>query len=143
MELDRYCEDESTLARTSLMKSSNAVIGRLASAFHVASTPALTTIPLISLEHANGAIGEKNEESRSSVTRTRFLARNHDLHGLFEVEDQDSPATEQSEVNKSSGIDSTAQKRDSSTTSSTAVVPRNGETADPSPPVKSPLTQEA
>jgi hypothetical protein len=98
---------------------------------------------LISLEHANGTIGEKNEESRSSVTRTRFLARNHDLHGLFEVEDQDSPATEQSEVNKSSGIDSTAQKRDSSTTSSTAVVPRNGETADPSPPVKSPLTQEA
>jgi hypothetical protein len=126
------------------MRSSNAVIGRLASAFHVAPTPALTTIPLISLEHANGIIAEKNEESRSSVTRARFSARNHDLHGLFEVEDQENPATEQSGVNQSSGIDPTAQKRDSSTTSSTAAAPRNGETADTPPPVKSPpLTQEA
>jgi hypothetical protein len=143
MELDTYRGDESTLARTSLMRSSNAVIGRFASAFHVASTPALTTIPLISLENANGTIAEKNEESRSSVTRTRFPARNHDLHGLFEVGDQDSPATEQSEVNQSSGINPSAQKRDSSTTSSTATVPRNGE-RDPSPPVTShPVTQEA
>jgi hypothetical protein len=125
------------------MRSSNAVIGRFASTFHVAPTPALTTIPLISLENANDTIAEKNEESRSSVTRTRFPARNHDLHGLFEVEDQDSPATEQSEANQSSDINPTAQKHDSSTTSSTAAVPRNGE-RDPSPPPKShPVMQEA
>ena len=126
------------------MRPSHAVIGRFASGFHVALTPALTTIPLISLEHADGTIAEKNEESRSSVTRTRFPARNHDLHGLFEVEDQDSPATEQGGANQSSGVEPTTQKRDSSTTSSIAAVPRTGETANPSPPVKSPpLMQEA
>jgi hypothetical protein len=138
LELDTYSGDESTLAKTSLMRSSNAVIGRFATAFPVASTPALTTIPLISLEHANGIIAERNEESRSSVTRARFPPRNHDLHGLFEVEDPDCPATEESRVNQSSGMDSTVQKRDSSTTSRTTAVPRNGETAEPPPPVESP-----
>jgi hypothetical protein len=65
------------------MRSSHAVVGKFASTFHFANTPALRTIALISLEHANGTSVEKDGESPSSVVRTRVSTRNHDLHGLF------------------------------------------------------------
>jgi hypothetical protein len=120
------------------MRSLHAVVGNFASAFHVASTPALRTIALISLEHTNGTSVEKNEESRSSVVRTRISNRNHELQGLFEVEDQGSPVTEQDGVNQSNGIDPTVRERDSSTTSNTAAISRDGEVAEPPERIQSP-----
>jgi hypothetical protein len=120
------------------MRSSRAVAGNFASAFHVVNTPALSTIALISLEHANSTSVEKNEESRSSVIRTRISNRNHDLQGLFEVEDRGSPVTEQDGVDQSNGIDPTAPERDSSTTSNNAAVPRDGEAPGPPERTQSP-----
>ena len=126
------------------MRSSHAVVGKFASAFHVADTPALRTIALISLEHANGIIVDKNEESRSSVIRTRFPARNHDLHGLFEVDDQESPLTKEDRTSQSNGVDPIARERDSSTTSSSATIPVVGNSIEPPPPTTSPPpSQEA
>jgi hypothetical protein len=133
----------STLARTSLMRSSHAVVSNFASTFHIANTPALRTIALISLEQTNGTSVEKNKESRSSVVRTRGPARNHDLQGLFEVEDQKSPVSEQNGANQPNSVDPSAPERDSSTTSNSAVFPRDSEAAKPAEPIRSlQLTQE-
>ena len=125
------------------MRSSHAVVSKLASGFHVANTPALRTIALISLEHVNAAKVEKIEGPSPSVIRTRLPSRNRDLQGLFEVDDQDSPATGQDGPDLPNGIDPVLRKFDSSTTSGTAAVPNNGTAAKPLEPVKSPpLTQK-
>jgi hypothetical protein len=125
------------------MRSSHAVVSNFASTFHIANTPALRTIALISLEQTNGTSVEKNKESRSSVVRTRGPARNHDLQGLFEVEDQKSPVSEQNGANQPNSVDPSAPERDSSTTSNSAVFPRDSEAAKPAEPIRSlQLTQE-
>jgi hypothetical protein len=125
------------------MRSSHAVVGKFASTFHFANTPALRTIALISLEHANGTSVEKDGESPSSVVRTRVSTRNHDLHGLFGVEDQESRVTERNGVDQANEIDLSVRERDSSTTSNNAAVSGDGEAADPPEPRKPPqLTQE-
>ena len=126
------------------MRSSYAVVSKLASGFHVASTPALRTIALISLEHVNATKVEKAEGSSPSVIRSRLPSRNRDLHGLFEVDDQDSPTTGQDGVPPPNSMDPVLQEFDSSTTSGTAAVPSNGMAAQPLEPVKSPPpTQKA
>lgn len=125
------------------MRSSHPVDGNFASAFHVANTPALRTTALISLEHPNGNAGEENGESSSSVDRTRISTKNHELHGLFEVEDQDSPVTERHRANQPRVTDSSAPERDSSTTSTNTAISRNGRPTELPRQIQSPvLTQE-
>lgn len=122
------------------MRSAHAVVGKFAIAFHFANTPALATIALISLEHANGISVERDGESHSSVVRTKVATRNHDLSGLFEVDDREIPVTKRNEVKQANEVDPTVRERDSSTTSSNAAVSRDGEATGPVKPPR--LEQE-
>lgn len=124
------------------MRSSHAVVGKFASAFHVANTPALRTTALISLEHTNGNAGEENGESRSSVDRTRISTKNHELHGLFEVEHQDSPVDDRDGANKPSATYPSAPEHDSSTTSTNPAISRNGGPTEPPKPIQSPMLSQ-
>ena len=143
-ELDLYREDESTLARTSLLRSSHAVVGKFASAFQVANTPALRTIALISLERGNATTIENIEESSPSVIRIQRPSRDRDLHSIFAVENPDSPVNGQGGLNAPIGVDSPALDFDSSTTSGNVAIALIGNRAEPPQPIKSPtLTQGA
>ncbi len=124
MELDTYNRDPTTLARTSLLRPSHTISGKLAAAFPSTDAPVLRTLALISLDLGDGTSVEKKVE-RNLARMKKSSGENHELDGLFENNDKNGTTesdTTQNKSDKHSSSNKSANGANSSTTSSTIAV---------------------
>ena len=136
VELDTYREDESTLARTSLLRSSHSVTGKFANMFPIADTPSLRTIALISLDSVDAATVDAVNKKLAG-TSNRASGATDELRELFESKSHVSQISEHTASSQVIVVEPSADPPDSSTTSSAGQIPTGKkEPASTSPPVE-------
>ena len=122
VELDTYREDESTLAKTSLLRSSHSVTGKFANMFPIADAPSLRTIALISLDSIDAATVDAVNKKLAGPS-DRASGATDELRELFESKSHVSQTSEHTTSSQAVVTDHSAGPHDSSTASSFGHVP--------------------